>query len=215
METNFTPGQILYIKSSVGPWYYISVLHYATPVKHMDETHELHTCCDLCVDEDGSECRTFARSNGSFLDLDTTFSEIREATEVERECLYKALVRSFKEHDLSWSNHFTDSTYFDILDWLAWAFGVDLEDKDIQNAPIRDTMWEIQNYIWDALCKETGNYQACTDYVEPEMVNKDKFIAKVRNWLEKHTYDDKYWTSEGDDLYLGNLIGDICKHLEE
>ena len=48
-----------------------------------------------------------------------------------------------------------------------------------------------------------------------EMVNKHEFIAKVRYWLEKHTYDDKYWTSEGDDLYLGNLIGDICKYLEE
>ena len=47
------------------------------------------------------------------------------------------------------------------------------------------------------------------------MANKQEFIEKVRNWLENHAYDDKYWTSEGDDLYLGNLIGDIFKHLEE
>ena len=53
------------------------------------------------------------------------------------------------------------------------------------------------------------------DTNKEKMVNKQEFIEKVRNWLEKHTYDDKYWTSEGDDLYLGNLIGDICKYLEE
>lgn len=47
------------------------------------------------------------------------------------------------------------------------------------------------------------------------MVNKDEFVSMVRNWLEKHTYDDKYWTPDGEDLFLGNLIGDICKYLEE
>ena len=50
---------------------------------------------------------------------------------------------------------------------------------------------------------------------EPTMVNKHEFIDKVRNWLEKCTYDDKYWTPDGDDLFLNNLIDDICKYLEE
>lgn len=45
--------------------------------------------------------------------------------------------------------------------------------------------------------------------------SKKGFIKKVHNWLEKHTYDDKYWTPDGDDLFLGDLIGDICKYLEE
>lgn len=212
MESIYKPGQILWIKSSMGPWYYISVLRCGTPVEHMVDTCELHTCCDLCVDADG-DCLTFTRGNGSLLDFDTSFALVRKATDVEREYLYKVLVKAFKDHDLGWDKHFTDSTYFDILDWLAWEFNVDLEAN--QNTSLGETINKIQNYIWDALCKETGNYQACTDYVEPEMVNKDEFIAKVRNWLEKHTYDDKYWTPDGDDLFLGNLIGDICKYLEE
>jgi hypothetical protein len=196
----------------MGPWYYISVLCYAATGKHATESYGLHTCCDLCVDADG-DCLTFTRGNGSFLDLDTSFALVREATDVEKEYLYKSLVKAFKDHDLGWDEHFTDSSYFDILDWLAWEFNVDLDVN--QNTPLGETINEIQNYIWDSLCKETGNYQACTDYVEPEMVNKQEFIAKVRNWLEKHTYDDKYWTPDGDDLFLGNLIGDICKYLEE
>lgn len=210
MDMCYKPGQILWLKSSIGPWSYISVLRCATPVERVSVHYELHTCCDLCVDTDG-DCLTFARGNGSLLDFDTSFALVREATVVEKEYLYKALVKAFKDHDLGWDKHFTDSTYFDILDWLAWEFDVDLDTN--QNTPLGETIDEIQNYIWDALCKETGNYQE--EKVEPEMVNKDEFVAKVRNWLEKHTYDDKYWTPDGDDLFLGNLIGDICKYLEE
>lgn len=43
--------------------------------------------------------------------------------------------------------------------------------------------------------------------------SKEEFIRKVCNWLEEHTYDDKYWTPDGDDLFLSNLIGDIRKYL--
>ena len=212
METNYKPGQIICCKSD-DCWIYISVLH-NTQLQNASGAMQLHTCCDLSIDgDDGSKTITFARGNGTLLDVDTTFEYVREAYGAERVCLYDALVKAFKDHDLGWDKHFTDSSYFDILDWLAWEFNVDLDAN--QNTPLGETINEIQNYIWDALCKETGNCQACTDYVEPEMVNKDEFIAKVRNWLEKHTYDDKYWTPDGDDLFLGNLIGDICKYLEE
>lgn len=113
------------------------------------------------------------------MDVDTTFEEIRFVNDIEKRCLFDALVKAFKEYDLNWAYHFTDSSYFDILDWLAWEFDIDLDDEANQNTPLGETISEIQNYIWNALCKETGNYQACTDYVEPEMVNKQKFIEKT------------------------------------
>jgi hypothetical protein len=211
MKTNYSPGQILYIRSSMGPWYYISVLCYAAPGKHATESYGLHTCCDLCVDADG-DCLTFTRGNGSFLDLDTSFALVREATDVEKEYLYKSLVKAFKDHDLGWDKHFTDSTYFDILDWLAWEFDVDLDVN--QNTPLGETINEIQNYIWDALCKETGNYQACTDYVEPEMVNKAEFIKKLENWIRGNTdwHDEYNW--EGYNPNYG-LWDELKKYLEE
>lgn len=186
MESIYKPGQILWLKSSIGPWSYISVLCCATPVERMHIHYELHTCCDLCVDVDG-DCLTFKRGNASLLDLDTSFAMVREATDVEKEYLYKALVKAFKDYDLGWANHFTDSSYFDILDWLAWEFDVDLDDEANQNTPLGETISEIQNYIWDTLCKETGNYQACTDYEEPEMVNKAEFIEKVCAYLYTKT----------------------------
>lgn len=207
----YKPGQILWIQSSMGPWHYISVLRYAAPGKHAVESYGLHTCCDLCVDVDG-DCLTFTRGNGSFLDLDTSFALVREATDVEREYLYKALVKAFKDYDLGWDKHFTDSSYFDILDWLAWEFNVDLDVN--QNTPLGEAINEIQNYIWDALCKETGNYQACTDYVEPEMVNKQKFIEKLEGWIRGNTdwHDEYNW--EGRNPNYG-LWDELKKFMEE
>ena len=174
---------------------------------------QLHTCCDLSIDgDDGSKTITFARGNGTLLDVDTTFEYVREAYGAERVCLYDALVKAFKDHDLGWDKHFTDSTYFDILDWLAYEFNVDLDVN--QNTPLGETINEIQNYIWDSLCKETGNYQACTDYVEPEMVNKQEFIEKLKTWLKINTNWDMEYDEEGRNDNYGK-IDELVKYLEE
>ena len=207
---NYKPGQILYVESSIGlfqcsSWHYISVLHCATPVERMDRTYELHTCCDLCIDEDGSECLTFERGNGSLLDFDTSFEEVREATNKEKLLLYDALVKAFKNHDLGWDKHFTDSTYLDILDWLAWEFNVDLDAN--QNTPLGETINEIQNYIWDALCKETGNYQEET--VEPKMVSSDKACKVFQEMLIKY---NKY---VGHNIPMLEWEDEFRKRLEE
>lgn len=207
MEKNYKPGQILYIKSSMGPWYYISVLRCATPSKDIDDAYELHTCCDLCVDEDDGNDLAFECGNGSYLDLDTVFAEVREATNEERIQLFDTLVKAFKDHDLGWANHFTDSSYFDILDWLAWEFNVDLEAN--QNTSLGETINKIQNYIWDALCKETGNYHACTDYEEPEMVNKQEFIAKAKAWVKN------CFVGPFDEGMANNIANEFEKYMEE
>jgi hypothetical protein len=175
METNYTPGQILCSKSD-DCWMYISVLR-NVQLQNSSGAMQLHTCCDLSIDgDDGSKTLIFARGNGTLLDVDTTFEEVREATDKERLLLGDALVKAFKDYDLGWTNHFTDSTYDDIRDWLCWEFDVDLDNMD-NNNPLGVTIYEITNYIWDALCKETGNYQENT--VEPEMMNKQEFIEKT------------------------------------
>lgn len=215
MTRDYKPGQILYIKSYMG-WHYISVLRCAvkrTYAGYELNSYELLTCCDLSIDgDDGSKTMTFTRGNGTLLDVDTTFEDVREATDKEKLLLYDALVKAFKDHDLGWANHFTDSSYFDILDWLAWEFDVDLDAH--QNTPLGETINEIQNYIWDTLCKETGNYQACTDYVEPEMVNKQEFIDKLEKWIRGNTnwHDEYDWDGRNPNY---GLWDELKKYLEE
>ena len=181
---------------------------------------QLHTCCDLSIDgDDGSKTITFAQGNGTLFDVDTTFEEVREVTEREKLLLYDALVKAFKDHDLRWDKYFTDSTYDDIRDWLCWEFDVDLDSlADIINAgdnnPLVDTIYEITNYIWDVLCKETGNYQACTDYMEPEMVNKQEFIEKLEKWIRGNTDWNEEYIWDGRNPNYG-LWDELKKYLEE
>jgi hypothetical protein len=155
-----------------------------------------------------------------FKDKDYDFSydlpsiTYRLATEEEKTKLYDEICKYFaEEYDSEWYNHFTDSSYYDVLDFL-------LEELDIKSAyNMPAFIHEIQNYMWDQMCEFMGQPNKVIhmddEPFKEELVNKQEFIKKVRYWLEKHTYDDKYWTSEGDDLYLSNLIGDICKYLEE
>lgn len=204
---NYKPGQILYSKST-DCWAYISVLRCTKP-QNASGAIQLHTCCDLSIDgDDGSKTITFARGNGTLLDVDTTFEEVREATNEEKMLLYDALIKAFRDYDLGWANHFTDSSYDDIRDWLCLEFDVDLDNMDNDN-PLVDTVYEITNYIWDALCKETGNYQACTDYVEPEMVNKQEFIAKAKAWV-KNCFIGPFGEGMAD-----NIADEFEKYLKE
>ena len=216
METNFTSGQILYIKS-VENYFYISVMRSMQPNPFVDDEdrYEINTCCDLCVDEFSGEMYpseiTFARGgNSSTWDLDVEFDEIRPAYDFEKKLLYDRLVEKFKLYDPVWNRSFTDSTYDDIRDWLCWAFDVDINLlPNDSNLPA--TIYEITNYIWDVLCKETNNYQACTDYVEPVMVNKEEFIAKAVKYLEANFPD----IENVGGLYKESFINNFCKTMEE
>lgn len=215
MEANYTPGQILYIQSTEN-YFYISVMRSMQqhPVVDDDNRREINTCCDLCVDVYGEEMYpasiTFARGgNASTWDTDIEFDEIRPAHDFEKKLLFDRLVDKYKMYDPKWM-HLTDSTYFNILDWLAWALDVDFDDEANQNTPLGETISEITEYIWNELCKETGNYQEET--TEPKMVSLDKVI----DWLQENTikdFDNKNLT-----MLFGStieMIDDFRKSMEE
>ena len=219
METIYTPGQILYIQS-VENYFYISVMRSMQqhPVVDDENRCEINTCCDLCVDVYSGEMYpasiTFARGgNSSTWDLDVEFDEVRPAHDFEKKLLFDRLVEKFKLYDPVWRCSFTDSTYDDIRDWLCWVFDVDINLLP-NDSTLPATIYEITNYIWDVLCKETGNDHACTDYVEPEMVNKQEFIAKVKRWLELETDWGQEWDAEGRNPDYGK-IDELVKYLEE
>ena len=48
------------------------------------------------------------------------------------------------------------------------------------------------------------------------MKQKQKtMIDKACQWLEEHLFDDRYWTSDRSDIFLGCLIDDFRKAMEE
>lgn len=207
-QTLYKPGQILHISSSSGTWYNIGLFRNIIPVKNLSDTYDFYTYCNLYIEANKSSL-TF--EHGNYTDLDTSFEVVREATDEERTQLYNALVKAYKDYDLRWTNP-TDSTFDDIRDWLAWALDVDLDDEANPDTPLGETISEIQNYIWDVLCKETGNYQENT--VEPKMVNKQEFIEKLEKWIRNNTnWTEEYiWDGRNPDY---GLWSELKKYLEE
>ena len=213
----FNPGQILYIQSTEN-YFYLSVLRNMQQHPVVDDANrcEINTCCDLCVDVYSGEMYpaqiTFAREgNGSIWDLDIEFDEIRPAHDFEKKLLFDMLVHKFKLYDPTWKRSFTDSTYSDIQDWLYWAFDADINLLP-NDSTLHETIYEITNYIWNVLCKETGNYQEKT--TETEMVNKQEFIAKIKKWLEIETDWNMEYDAEGRNPNYGK-IDELIKYLEE
>ena len=216
MKANYTPGQILYIQSTEN-YFYISIMRSMQhhPVVDDDNRYEINTCCDLCVDVYGGEMYpssiTFARGGNALTsDVDIEFDEVRPAHDFEKKLLFDRLVYEYKLHDTKWM-HLTDSTYDDIRDWLCWEFDVDLDNMD-NNNPLGVTIYEITNYIWEVLCKETGNYQEET--TTPEMVNKAEFIAKLEKWIRMNTnwHDEYIWDGRNPDY---GLWDELKKFMEE
>ena len=149
----------------------------------------------------------------------------REAEDEEKDKLYNAIGKHFtEEYDKDWYNHFTDSSYFDIQDYLLDVFCIKVEEYD-DDLIYPDFIDEIQNYIWDKLCDAMG-VPAVEN--EPEMVNKQEFIEKAKEWLEKtlyiHTEIEKdrdfneiirtdWVTSDYDSVE--DFINSFCKTMEE
>ena len=100
--------------------------------------------------------------------------------------MYNAIGKHFtEEYDKDWYNHFTDSSYFDIQDYLLYVFRIKVREYD-DDLIYPDFINEIHTYIWDKLCEAMG---VPNTIEEPEMVNKQKFIEKACEWL-KNTIDD-------------------------
>ena len=168
-----------------------------------------------CCSPENSISYVIFSQGGQYCPRIEEIQNIRLALEEEKNTLYNAIGKYFtEEYDKDWYNHFTDSSYFDVQDFLLDMFCIKVEEYD-NDMIYPNFVDEIHHYIWEKLCEALGYKNYGGDEFVEQLVNKQEFIEKVRNWLEKHTYDDKYWTSDGEDLFVGNLIDDICKYLEE
>ena len=108
----------------------------------------------------------------------------RLADDNEKNTLYNAIGKHFsEEYDKDWYNHFTDSSYFDIQDYLLDVFQIKVREYD-DDLIYPDFINEIHTYIWDKLCEAIGVPNTVEN--EPEMVNKQDFIEKACEIYRKH-----------------------------
>lgn len=139
----------------------------------------------------------------------------RKAEDEEKDKLYNAIGKHFtEEYDKDWYNHFTDSSYFDIQDYLLDVFCINVSEYD-DDLIYPDFINDIHTYIWDKLCEAMG--ASDTDENKPEMVNKQEFIEKAIKWLEKYASDYAISTTGDDDdcIVSIDIVEDFRKAMEE
>ena len=156
----------------------------------------------------------------------------RLATDEEKHEMYNALGKRFTDdYDKDWYNHFTDSSYFDIQDYLLDVFGINVEYYD-NDMIYPDFINEIHNYIWERLCDAMKMPDEVETFefipISNEIVNKQEFIEKAKEWLQRTLYihteieEDRdfceinrndWVTSDYDSVE--DFINGFCKAMEE
>ena len=120
----------------------------------------------------------------------------RHATDKEKYEMYNALGKRFTDdYDKDWYNHFTDSSYFDVQDFLLNVFGINVEYYD-DDMIYPNFINEIHHYIWDRLCDAMKMADEVDTFefmpVSNEMVNKQEFIEKAVEWVKNRDNVEKY-----------------------
>lgn len=106
--------------------------------------------------------------------------ELSMASDDEKRSLYNALYKDYTEiHQPDWLIYFTDSTYFEILDYVLYMFGIPEVDDDGDTPEYPEFMYEIRNYIWDECEKVADALGGCTSKASDDKVS----LSEVCEWL--------------------------------
>lgn len=140
MNTTFKNGDVIAIRNPRG-----------VEMIAIFDKFESDSTLHIYVEFDTSESELYFKSKDFDFCYDLNKIEYRLATEADKEVLYYHLFIHFTvDWDHTWMNHFTDSSYFDILDCLLDAFSIKVSEEDGWEYP--DFIQDIRNYIWDECC---------------------------------------------------------------
>ena len=132
----------------------------------------------------------------------------RNAEDEEKDKLYNAIGKHFtEEYDKDWYKYFTDSSYFDIQDYLLDVFNIEVDETLCTTSWYPSFVNDIQQYIWDKLCEAMGVPNTVEN--KPEMVNKQEFIEKAKTWV-KNCFIGPF----GEGL-ANNIADEFVKYMEE
>ena len=132
----------------------------------------------------------------------------RLADDNEKNTLYNAIGKHFtEEYDKDWYKYFTDSSYFDIQDYLLDVFNIEVDETLCTTSWYPSFVNDIQQYIWDKLCVAMGVPNTVEN--KPKMVNKQEFIEKTISYFTPilKTYCSEECVKE--------LIGGFINSMEE
>ena len=158
--------------------------------------------CNICSAKNGKYCSINIDSINACL----------LATEYEITEFYNKIGKYFtEEYDKDWYNHFTDSSYFDVQDFLLDMFCIKAEEYD-NDMIYPDFVDEIHHYIWNKLCEAMDCKAYDGDEFVEQLVNKQEFIDKACKVLRQ---TDTIHYMENGRFLMEKFIEDFRKAMEE
>ena len=166
MENNFKNGDIVKIK-------WMTQVNICILDKISEKYGKKHVYIYTEIDlKDEDLC--FTPESSISYDIDSI--ELSMASDEEKRSLYNALYKDFtEEHQPDWLTYFTDSTCFEILDYLLYMFGIPFND----DGDYPEFVYEIRNYIWDECVKVAYELGGCTPKASDDKVS----LSEVCEWL--------------------------------
>lgn len=177
MENNFKNGDIVKIKWKCGEWICIF-----DKIAERYGRHYVYVYTEIDLLDD--ELRFAPECSISY---DIECIELSMASDDEKRSLYNALYKDYTEiHQPDWLTYFTDSTCFEILDYLLYMFGIPEVDGDGDRPEYPEFVYEIRNYIWDECEKTADALGGC----KPKAYDDKVSLSEVCEWLNDTIDED-------------------------
>lgn len=143
---------------------------------------------------------------------DVKYCSFRPAEEEEKIKLYHALGKEFtEEYDTDWYEHFTDSSYYDIQDFLFDVFCIKVEEYD-NDLIYPDFVDDIQRYIWCKCCEAVGMSDGFTEEPEEKKVRINDVCNVLCEMLYISEYDDNIKVTSSFST-IEDFLEEFCKRI--
>lgn len=153
----------------------------------MTGVYKLYTYAELDLEYND----IFVEKNEPGYSYNVKDCEFRPAEEEEKIKLYHALGKYYtEEYDIEWSRYFTDSSYYDIIDYLLDIFCIKMGN----DYGYPEFLEDIRRYIWCKCCEAVGMPDGFHEDPEEKMVS----LEQVKKWLKDNMYEcdsDEKWVN--------------------
>lgn len=92
----------------------------------------------------------FSSCEGYYLTDQSRLHSLTPATNEEKTFFYKSVLKEYDIDQPNWKKYLTDSTWFELADWISYKFGctTDAEDDNLQ------IVEDCRSYIWGTVTNE-------------------------------------------------------------
>lgn len=191
--------------------------------------HDNHTKCEIInfcfVDYEDYGYMKCALDDAVWREFHvSSILNIELATAFEIKKFYDKIIAQYEKEETDLYKYFTDSTYFELKDWLIHKCQL-FVDYNFKYPSFID---DFAHYAWDVLCKKADDFAGVAQPSNNQSsTTKMVSLDKVKEWLNKNLTTEYLYAHENDDYPISyvrvmgknqtvyDVVEAFCKAMEE